>query len=92
MEFHPTLFVIIGLGCDIVGAVLIVSSLLNFVKRGRGKDMGQDTEWFEPNPLVKDTPYKSQWIEQKRARWGLGFLAFGFFLQMVGNWLQSPPF
>lgn len=88
---EATWLMIIGLGFDILGAVLIVSPLLNFIKKGKGKDMGQDVTWFEPKELVKESAFRSEWIAQKRARIGLGCLGFGFFLQMVGNWLQNPP-
>ena len=91
MEIHPTWFIVVGLGFDIVGAALIISPILNYVIRKKTSEMEHESYYYEPKQFVTDD-FKKEWYKQLWARMGIVLLGFGFFLQMVGNWIQNPPF
>ena len=87
---ETTWLIIIGLFFDIAGAYLIVSPLLNYVRKIKGKEFGQKVDYYEEKEFVRPNPAKEFRI-QTRVRIGLALLAFGFFLQIVGNWYQNQP-
>jgi len=91
MEIHPTWFIVVGLGFDIVGAGLIVSPLMNYMRKRVFKDeKGHKIIDYEPKQFVTDDYEKDHRI-QTRVTIGFILLAVGFGLQMIGNWIQNPP-
>jgi len=90
---EATWFIIVGLFFDICGAILIVGTIVKWKwSYTPGEAMA------EADPLRSDKPGSAAgWYAKKRTKYnrlswfGLGLLGLGFFLQMVGNWLQNPP-
>jgi len=83
-----TWLVITGLGFDIVGASLIIKPILRWKRRWTAGELADEME-----PRGKwDKLTKERRITNFMAWIGLGFLITGFFLQIIGNWLQSLPF
>ncbi len=88
---HPTWIIVIGLICDIFGAIFIISPLLNTLSKRKTKDeKGNVIVNIELKQFVDFEPTK-EWYKQTLARYGLGFLIVGFALQIIGNLLQNPP-
>ena len=74
--------IIFGLALDICGAFLIIKPVLYF----RGVWVGKNLDYFK-----KDFDDQSTDIRKKRIKmawFGITFLGVGFFLQIIGNYLQ----
>ena len=86
-----TSIVIIGLVFDVFGAYLIVSPLMNYMRKRVFKDeKGHKIIDYEPKQFVIEDYEKDHRI-QTRVRIGFILLAVGFGLQMIGNWVLNPP-
>jgi len=87
-----TWLVITGLGFDVAGAILILFPLLHLVKINNPKgDPSPNEKRFVGGIVDLKHGYDQDVKAQTGARIGLGFLVFGFILQIIGNWLQSLP-
>jgi len=86
-----TWIVIIGLVFDVFGAFLIVSPLMNYMRKRVFKDeKGHKIIDYEPKQFVTEDP-KKEYLIQTKVRIGFILLAVGFILQIFGNWVQNPP-
>jgi len=82
----------IGLICDIAGAWLVAWEV---VRQYNGKKafFGYFSKPDNPKvhaPEVRESPeYKAyESLKYSRMKWGLGFLTFGFLLQILSNCIQ----
>jgi len=76
--------VMLGLGIDIVGAILIIAPLLNQYERY------EQQKWRERSKIsMGDYQERSNiWNDQNQAKLGLSILVMGFLLQILGNYFQ----
>ncbi len=125
---EASLLIIIGLGFDVVGVLMILSPVWNLVKKTKKKwKLLEDEIWEKMSKLneerfmgvdsmkpslrdvlidreddklfdsLKDVREKKideiffSKGEQTTTRIGIGFLIFGFVLQIIGNWFLNPP-
>jgi len=81
-----------GLVFDIIGAYFILRPLIHLYKRYWGDekpDLESKARRFIGPPDAELVRVQKR--DQREARIGFILLGFGFFLQMVGNWIQNPP-
>ena len=82
---------IVGLICDIVGAVLVASEV---VRQFHGQKHKESTGFsfgdFVSNPPPEETEEYKRWdiLKYQNMKWGLGLLVFGFTLQAIANVAQ----
>ena len=92
LEILPVCVIFFGLGLDVVGAILIISPLMNLAKqnypRGDPSKLKQSSFGFTDMKHGYDQDVRTQ----NRAWWGLGFLISGFAFQGLGSWYLNPPF
>lgn len=77
----------IGLALDAIGAIVLASVLFLTKEEASNRTT---TRWghADDDPKRFSTPaVKGLLRDSKRARWGAAILAFGFALQIIGNWL-----
>jgi len=111
---EATWIIIIGLGLDIVGALLIIGPLRHrkfLIKRvteiikeifeGIAKAKEGKIEEISPQANKERIDKLTQAINDreieelqafKKFNWGITILIIGFILQIIGNWIQNPPY
>jgi len=111
---EASLLIVIGLGFDILGAVLIIGPIRqrrrmtkmlfkSFREIVDGLDKRNEGSEDEISPLsnkeeidrLVTSNYErqiSELEEYPKLLTGIGFLVFGFILQIIGNWILNPPF
>ena len=87
---EATWVIIAGLIFDIVGAILIVNPILNYIKKFKGSEFGEKVTYYQPKDSIRGD-YEKDYKNQRKARIGLVLLLIGFCLQIIGNLLQNPP-
>jgi len=88
-----TWIITIGLVFDMIGVILILSPLLHLVKANHPKgDPNPEKNEFTGGIVDLKHHYEQDKKAQRNAWVGLGFLVFGFALQIFGNWILNPPF
>ncbi len=92
----PTWIIIIGLGFDIAGAILIIKPLLERFSTMPGvkEDENKEASLKDHNgkPLYFSLNPFSHYARNRQLAWaGLILLCFGFVLQIIGNYYQNPP-
>lgn len=89
---EATLLIVIGLVFDIIGAFLIIKPLLYIYTNHWGKKDPREDRGGELGMLDLNQKAEDDEQAQKFSRIGLALLVIGFILQIIGNWLQNPPF
>jgi len=75
--------VMLGLGIDVFGAILIIAPLLNQYERY------EQQKFRERSKIGSDYQERSNiWNDQNQAKLGLSILVMGFLLQILGNYFQ----
>ena len=82
---------IVGLICDIVGAVLVASEVVRQLHGQKHKEStGFSFGDFVSNQPPEETEEYKRWeiLKYRNMKWGLGLLVFGFTLQAIANVAQ----
>lgn len=80
---NPKLFIIVGLLCDIIGAIMIILPVLFLVEVKTFRNNLEDNEEEDEKQLTEIEDFDR--LNQKLARIGIIILSSGFGLQITGN-------
>ncbi len=77
--------VVIGLFCDIVGALFLGWGLLASPQQAIERAM-TDMPWASDKDNLQEPAVQHHLLQSRNTKIGLGLLAFGFLLQAIGQW------